>query len=181
MPIDLYAPRFFLININMLRLLQKMTKRKAHRILLLIQYKSSPHLRKTLKIPEPMLRLYTLKLFKSQVPYCGRKWRSANMRVLTAIYLHCRPGLRDEWLCGGDVDGNVDEALSVEQAGRNLVHWWHMKHFSDAFGTSPTGRSANAEGDGSGEGFFAAELARLAIHANNERSSEIHDSVKDYT
>lgn len=51
------------------------------------------------------------------------------MRVITAIYLHCRPELRDEWLCGGDVDGVVEEAVPLEQAGRALVHWWHLKNY----------------------------------------------------
>ena len=37
------------------------------------------------------------------------------MRVITAIYLHCRPELRDEWLCGGDVDGVVEEAVAGDQ------------------------------------------------------------------
>ena len=168
-PLTNYAPRFFLININLLRLLQKITKRKAHRALLLVQYKSSTILRKALKIPQSELRLYTLKLFKSQVPYCGRKWRQTNMRVITAIYLHCRPSLRDEWLCGGDVDGVVEEALPLEQAGRSLVHWWHLEHFRDVMegGTGTThpqdkDQSRNRSGDGSEEyDFFARELDKL--------------------
>ena len=140
-----------------------------------MQYKSSTILRKALKIPQPDLRLYTLKLFKSQVPYCGRKWRQTNMRVITAIYLHCRPALRDEWLCGGDVDGVVEEALPLEQAGRSLVHWWHLRNFRDimegnaVLGTSrkddedsertssaTTGAGASEEYD-----FFARELDKL--------------------
>lgn len=72
-----------------------------------------------------MLQLHVLKLIKSQVPFCGRKWRqcemirgsdvlsdlipfSANMQVITAIYLNCRPDLRDEWLTGIEVDDVVD-------------------------------------------------------------------------
>ena len=34
---------------------------------------------------------------------------SANMQVITAIYLNCRPDLRDEWLTGIEVD-DVAEA-----------------------------------------------------------------------
>lgn len=36
---------------------------------------------------------------------------AANMKVITAIYLHCRPDLRDEWLTGVDVDADVEESL----------------------------------------------------------------------
>lgn len=35
----------------------------------------------------------------------------ANMKVITAIYLHCRPDLRDEWLTGVDIDSDVEESL----------------------------------------------------------------------
>ena len=28
----------------------------------------------------------------------------ANMKVITSIYLNCRPDLRDEWLTGTEVD-----------------------------------------------------------------------------
>ncbi|KAL9102247.1 MAG: hypothetical protein Q9163_002583 [Psora crenata] len=161
-PITSYAPRFFLTNINLLRILQKITKRKAHRALLLVQYKSSTILRKTLKIPQPDLRLYTLKLFKSQVPYCGRKWRQTNMRVITAIYLHCRPELRDEWLCGGDVDGVVEEAVPLEQAGRSLVHWWHLKEFRDVMEGEMKREERVGMVDQPDEyDFFARELERM--------------------
>lgn len=173
-PITNFAPRFFLTNINLLRLLQKITKRKAHRALLMVQYKSSTILRKSIKIPQPDLRLYTLKLFKSQVPYCGRKWRQTNMRVITAIYLHCRPELRDEWLCGGDVDGVVEEAVPLEQASRSLVHWWHLKTYRDVMEGKSVGslssgtdsgsgdRKGDADGDGEEEyNFFARELEKM--------------------
>lgn len=33
------------------------------------------------------------------------------MKVITAIYLHVRPDLRDEWLAGVDVDADVEESL----------------------------------------------------------------------
>ncbi|KAK8111872.1 uncharacterized protein PG998_008329 [Apiospora kogelbergensis] len=121
-PITDYSRRNFFSLINYLRILQKICKNKAHRNLLLVQYKSSNIIRKSLRVPQPELRLYTLKLFKNQVPYCGRKWRQSNMRVITAVYLHCRPELRDEWLAGSDVDAEVEEALPLEQALRSLTH-----------------------------------------------------------
>ena len=176
-PLTNYAPRFFLTNINFLRLLQKITKRKAHRALLLVQYKTSTILRKALKIPQPDLRLYTLKLFKSQVPYCGRKWRQTNMRVITAIYLHCRPELRDEWLCGGDVDGVVEEAVPLEQAGRSLVHWWHLKEFKDVMeGSEVANEGKNGDKDDEYD-FFARELEKMgwglgAVGAADEEEAQ---------
>lgn len=128
-PITDFSRRNFFSLINYLRIMQKICKNKAHRNLLLVQYKSSNIIRKSLKIPQHELRLYTLKLFKNQVPYCGRKWRQSNMRVITAVYLHCRPELRDAWLAGSDVDAEVEEALPLEQALRSLTHWFNVRRY----------------------------------------------------
>jgi Domain of unknown function (DUF3402) len=81
-----------------------------------------------------MLELYTLKVLKSQVPYLGRKWRSSkylfmksdvsgtcyitvltpsnvgNMRIITAIYLTCRPALREEWMTGLESESDIEES-----------------------------------------------------------------------
>ncbi|KAJ5109885.1 Phosphatidic acid phosphatase type 2/haloperoxidase [Penicillium argentinense] len=135
-PIAVFSFRNFFSAINYLHIMQKITRNKPHRCLLLVQYKSSTILRKGLKIPDPDLRFYTLKLFKSQVPYCGRKWRQSNMRVITAIYLYCRPKLRDDWLAGSDVDAEVEDALPMEQALRGLTHWWHLRQYKDVMGGS---------------------------------------------
>lgn len=114
--------------------MQKLCSGKAHRNLLLVQYKSSQYLRKVLKVPHQQLRLCALKLFKSQVPYCGRKWRQANMRVITAVYLHCRPELRDEWLAGNDVEVEMEDSLLHEQALRTLTHWYNLRRYAEKIG-----------------------------------------------
>ena len=33
------------------------------------------------------------------------------MKVITSIYLNCRPELRDEWLAGTDQENELDDAL----------------------------------------------------------------------
>ncbi|KAF2826369.1 N1221-domain-containing protein [Ophiobolus disseminans] len=132
-----FSWRAFFTSINYLRIMQKICKNKAHRSLMLVSYKSSQFLRKSLKVPQPELRLYTLKLFKNQVPYCGRKWRQSNMRVITAVYLYCRPELRDDWLAGSDVDAEVDESVPLEQALRSLTHWHNLKRYPESLGAKP--------------------------------------------
>jgi len=83
------------------------------------------------------------------------------MRVITAIYLHCRPELRDEWLCGGDVDGVVEEAVPLEQASRSLVHWWHLREFKAEMEGKEVGKQSG-EGDmGDEYNFFARELEKM--------------------
>lgn len=139
-PIEEFSFRQFQTSIHLLRILQKLTRGKSHRILFLVQFKSSQILRRILRVPDPTLRLYVLKLFKSQVPYCGRKWRQSNMRVITAIYLHCRPELRDEWLAGmhdANVEGEVDEAVPLEWALRGLTFWWQKRMYPGVMRRTP--------------------------------------------
>lgn len=114
---------------NLTRLLQRLTKDKTHRILLMVQYKSTAILKRSLKVPHTGFQRYVLKLMKSQVPFCGRKWRQSNMRIITLIYLHCRPGLRDDWLVGGDMDAEVEASLPEEQSLRRLVRHYNLSVF----------------------------------------------------
>ena len=88
------------------------------------------------------------------------------MRVITAIYLHCRPELRDEWLAGGDVDGVVEEAVPLEQAGRSLVHWWHLRAYREVMEGEVGGVGKEKEKGKRGgvedeDDFFARELERM--------------------
>ena len=157
-PITDFSRRNFFSLINYLRVAQKICKNKAHRNLMLVHVKSSTILRKALKVPQQQLRLYTLKLFKSQVPYCGRKWRQSHMRVITAVYLHCRPELRDGWLTGNDVDAEVEEALPLEQALRSLTHWFNVRRYPDQM--APEARVALREE----QDFFVRELDKLDLN-----------------
>lgn len=157
-PITDFSWRNFFSLINCLRVMQKVCKNKAHRNLLLVQYKSSTILRKSLRVPQTELRLYTLKLFKNQVPYCGRKWRQSNMRVITAVYLHCRPELRDEWLAGSDIDAEVDSALPLEQALRGLTHWLNTRRYPDKVAGEEVRAALKVEHD-----FFTRELEKIDL------------------
>ena len=40
---------------------------------------------------------------------------AANMKVITSIYLNCRPELRDEWLAGQDQETELEDALVGHQ------------------------------------------------------------------
>ncbi|CDO71308.1 hypothetical protein BN946_scf184908.g65 [Trametes cinnabarina] len=148
-----FSWRNFFSTINFAKIMQKLSKHRSHRIRMLVQYKSSVSvhtmprlgaksvrlanrscdgvqavLKRILKVQHPMLQLHVLKLIKSQVPFCGRKWRQSNMQVITAIYLNCRPDLRDEWLTGIEVD-DVYDAQAQEQALRHLVKFYNNKRY----------------------------------------------------
>lgn len=88
-----FSWRNFFSAINFAKIMQKLSKSRSHRIWMLVQYKSSVSegtwnkwprlirplsqavLKRVLRVPHPMLQLHVLKLIKSQVPFCGRKWR----------------------------------------------------------------------------------------------------------
>lgn len=147
-----YSWRNFFATINYAKIMQKLSKGRPHRIWMLVHYKSSvcltcedwfqmrihsfrkAVLKRVLRVMHPMLQLNILKLIKSQVPYCGRRWRQctnsvvflvyeayhlflilANMKVITAIYLNCRPDLRDEWLTGNEVEEGQGAQVSGQE------------------------------------------------------------------
>ncbi|KAG7104046.1 Factor arrest protein 11 like [Verticillium longisporum] len=80
------------------------------------------------------------------------------MRVITAVYLHVRPELRDEWLAGSDVDAEVDSALPLEQAIRSLTHWFNMRKYPEQVAGDL--RSAYREK----QSFFMRELEKLGMN-----------------
>lgn len=174
-PIQNYSYRNTFTYINYLRVLQKITRRKAHRSLLLVSYKSSNVLKKSLRVPVDMMRYYTLKLFKTQVPYCGRKWRQSNMKIITAVWLSVSSELRDDWLSGGgggmggagpgDVDGTVEEALPLEQSLRSLTHWWNVRNYPEKMGVDK--KLVAEEQD-----FFSRELEKMDLGRMEEEMLE---------
>jgi hypothetical protein len=165
-PIRSYSYRNMFTMITYLRIMQKLTRRKTHRSLFLVQYKSSQFLRKSLKMPVYLMRYYTLKLYKSQVPFCGRKWRQSNMKVITAVWLSIPAGLRDDWLSGGgggsggggigDVDGTVEDAVPLEQSLRNLTHWWNVRNYPDVMGVDKEMLDEERN-------YFSRELEKMAL------------------
>ena len=165
-----YSWRNFFSSINFTRILQKLTKRRVHRILLLVQYKSSAILKRTLKVDHPVLQLYALKVIKSQVPFCGRKWRQSNMKVITAIYLNCRPDLRDEWLAGADVDADVDVSLPQEQALRALLKFYNASR-SGFLSAAKAAGQLDATGAG-GDADFQPQANAAENAANSQQSAQ---------
>ncbi|KIR40871.1 hypothetical protein I313_03527 [Cryptococcus deuterogattii Ram5] len=134
-----YSWRNFFSTINFLKVLQKVTKHRSHRTYVMSSYKSWQILKRMLKVNQPMLQLQVLKLIKSQMPWCGRKWRQAagNMKVITSIYLNCRPELRDDWLAGTDQDTELGDAVPQDTALRTLVQFYNLRHYITPAALSP--------------------------------------------
>jgi hypothetical protein len=90
------------------------------------------------------------------------------MRVITAVYLHCRPELRDDWLAGSDVDAEVEEALPLEQALRALTHWHNIMRYPEQMGADV--KILEEEHD-----FFVRELDKLDFGAVEETTESVVD------
>lgn len=181
-PLKTYSWRNIFTTINLLRLAQKTSRLKSHRALLMVQAKAINYLKKSLKIPIALVRLYTLKLYKSQVPYCGRKWRQGNMKLITAIWLSVPAELRDDWLAGGgggmgsaglgDLEGTVAEAVPLEQSLRALTHWWNVRNYPDEMGVERGKLDEEME-------FFTRELEKIAGPVDGEQGEESEGQGED--
>ena len=90
--------------INLVRILQKLTKWKHFRTVMLVVFRSAPILKRALKVRHTMMQLYILKLLKVQTKYLGRNWRRSNMKTISAIYRRVRHHLHDDWAYGNDLD-----------------------------------------------------------------------------
>ena len=81
-----YCWRNLFSCINLVRILQKLTKWKHFRTVMLVVFRSAPILKRAQKVRYPMMQLYILKLLKVQTKYLGRNWRRSNMKAISAIY-----------------------------------------------------------------------------------------------
>jgi hypothetical protein len=157
-----------------------------------------------LKVQHPMFQLQVLKIIKAQIPHYGKKWKQRascrnltascyraaadraapfsrtalpeNMKIVTAIYLNCRPDLRDEWLVSVMEKDELEESnvriarerkastaerqdLTLpprrllglqlqEQALRSLVRFYHSKHYAHLVNPPPGhhGRTGSSTG-----------------------------------
>lgn len=134
--------------VNMLRVLQKLTKGKRTRIMVLVHYKAPAILKRLLKIECSMLQLYALKLLKSQLRFLGRKWRTSNMRIMSAIYHRVRNGISDDWAYAAEPEAEPSEA--DERSAREPVELFHARHYADILGpvaalAAPQAAGGNAD------------------------------------
>jgi len=124
-----YCWRNMFSCINLLRVLNKLTKWKRSRIMMLVVFKSAPILKRTLKVKHAMLQLYVLKLLKMQSRYLGRQWRKSNMKTVSAIYTKVRHRLNEDWAYGNDVDSRPWDYQAEECALRCAVDRFNHRRY----------------------------------------------------
>ncbi|XP_075679468.1 striatin interacting protein isoform X2 [Dermatophagoides pteronyssinus] len=120
-----YSWRNMFSSINLLRILNKLTKWKNCRIIMLVLFKSSQPLKRALRVRHSMFQLYVLKLLKIQAKFLGRQWRKSNMKTMSDIYAKVRHRLNDDWAFANDVDTKSIYVQTEEfflQANINRFH-----------------------------------------------------------
>ncbi|XP_027562056.1 striatin-interacting protein 1 [Neopelma chrysocephalum] len=120
--------------INLLRILNKLTKWKHSRTMMLVVFKSAPILKRALKVKQAMLQLYVLKLLKVQTKYLGRQWRKSNMKTMSAIYQKVRHRLNDDWAYGNDLDARPWDFQAEECALRASIERFNARRYDRAHG-----------------------------------------------
>ncbi|KAL6425338.1 hypothetical protein ACFW04_009504 [Cataglyphis niger] len=118
--------------INLLRILNKLTKWKHSRIMMLVVFKSAPILKRTLKVRHAMMQLYVLKLLKMQTKYLGRQWRKTNMKTISVIYAKVRHRLNDDWAYGNDLEARPWDFQVEECELRTCVDQFNNRRYSNA-------------------------------------------------
>ncbi|XP_048865403.1 striatin-interacting protein 1 homolog isoform X1 [Brienomyrus brachyistius] len=115
--------------INLLRILNKVTKWKHSRTMMLVVFKSAPILKRALKVKQAMMQLYILKLLKIQTKYLGRQWRKSNMKTMSAIYQKVRHRLNDDWAYGNDIDARPWDFQAEECALRESIELFNRRRY----------------------------------------------------
>ena len=125
-----YCWRNLFSCINLLRILNKLTKWKHSRTMMLVVFKSAPILKRALRVKHAMMQLYILKLLKMQTKYLGRMWRKSNMKTMSAIYQKVRHRLTDDWAFGNDIDARPWDFQAEECALRACVDRFNSRRYS---------------------------------------------------
>ncbi|CAJ0568401.1 unnamed protein product, partial [Mesorhabditis spiculigera] len=119
--------------VNMVRILNKLTKGKHARNMMLVVFKSAPILKRCLKIRVPILQLYTLKLLKMQARFLGRQWRRTNMDIISAIYCSVRHRLIDDWAFANDSRSKSWDFQADEQSLKVLIERFNSRRYSKLY------------------------------------------------
>lgn len=155
--IKVFSHRYFQSTINLVRVLQRIITGKTQRIIIVAELPPTT-LKKALSIYQKDIWEIVLGIFKEEAPFNGRKWKYNNMNLVSAIYLHCKTKLRDDWLISGDVNQEVDDAHSQEIAIRALIQFYNNRLRDEANGTQEHSQLSNRELD-----FFSLELESLSL------------------
>lgn len=76
------------------------------------------------------------------------------------------------------MDGVVEEAVPLEQAGRSLVHWWHLREFRGVMEGDVEEKGGEDGKEGREEyDFFARELEKMGWGLGGVGAGEEEESA----
>eukprot|EP00127_Corallochytrium_limacisporum_P007152 Clim_evm25s243 gene=Clim_evmTU25s243 len=121
--------RNYFTLVSLLKVMQKLTKRKPLRTMIMIQARGPLILKRYRNIQNNTMQLTILKLYKSMSRMLGRKWRNCNMMLVSAIYHQVPHSMHDDWAYSSDAESN--KGLQVdEQALRVAVQSFNQRYYS---------------------------------------------------
>ncbi|CAG9529784.1 unnamed protein product [Cercopithifilaria johnstoni] len=132
---DSQSPSYYLWRnvfsaINLLRVLNKLTKWKHARTMMLVVFKSAPILKRSLRVKLAVFQLYVLKLLKMQARYLGRQWRRTNMEIMSAIYAKVRHRLNDDWAYANETRSKSWDFQNEEAALKTAVERFNSRRYA---------------------------------------------------
>ena len=138
-----YCWRNMFSCINLVRVLNKLTKWKHSRIMMLVVFKSSQTLLKALSVRHSMFQLYVLKLLKVQLKFLGRQWKKSNMKLISPIYQKVRHRLTDDWAYSNDNEARPWDFQAEEFTLQANINRFHQRRYHDLL-TSGSGKGRNS-------------------------------------
>lgn len=131
--IDEFNHNHCMLMVNLVNVLNKVIiKNYTQRILTLNDLKPSETFKMLLlNYPNNCLSKPILKILKKLVPFQGRKWKIANMDMISQIFLNCRLGLRDNWLSGRDLENEFNNSFDQEISLRGLCQFYNMRNYPE--------------------------------------------------
>lgn len=137
-----YCWRNMFSCINLVKILNKLTKWKHSRIMMLVVFKSAPTLTKSLSVRHSMFQLYVLKLLKVQLKFFGRQWKKSNMKLISAIYQKVRHRLTDDWAYSNDNEARPWDFQAEEFTLQANINKFHQRRYQDLL-ISNSGKARN--------------------------------------
>ncbi|KAI6171698.1 Striatin-interacting protein 2 [Aphelenchoides besseyi] len=134
-------------SVNLLRILNKLTKNKHSRTMMLVVFKSAPILKRCLKIRlvtltelinsfrpfQGIFQFYALKLLKMQARYLGRQWRRTNMDVISSIYMKVRHRLNDDWAFANETRCKSWDFQMEERDLKSAIERFNSRRYGDLY------------------------------------------------
>jgi len=104
-------------------------KYSSTRVRNLINYKTPLIIKKAITLPNTQIELYTLKLYKCMAKHLGRKWKAANCKILTLIYMRLPPDMHGDYLL--PESSTADEALADDKRVRAATDDFNQRCYGE--------------------------------------------------